>query len=324
MTKILFIGNLSTSFVRHDYEILSKHFDVIVIEPPKTKLGWLKYPFVIARALHHNDLSFSWFAGWHSLFPVMISKIWRKKSVVVVGGYDAAYVPEINYGAFTNIKERIPAKFVLKHADSLLPVSEFTMNEVLSKVKPKSMRLIYNGIDIDKFKPNREKENIVITVGGVGKKNLKRKGIENFVRVASQFPDIPFVVIGKFKDNAIGYLGTFATPNVTFTGFVSNEELIRWYQKAKVICQLSYYEAFGLAPAEGMACGCIPVVTKERTGMPEFIGNAGLYAPYGDLQKIADAIKKALNVTDKSKRARKQIESFSLKRREKELLKVLK
>ena len=321
--KILFVGRMPLSFVRHDYEILSKHFNVNAIEPPKTKLEWLKYPFTVTKALYHSDLSFSWFAGWHSLFPVMISKIFRKKSVVVVGGYDAAYVPEINYGAFTNIKERIPAKFVLKHTDLLLPVSQFTMNEVLSKVKPKSIKLIYNGIDMDKFKSNGEKEDVVITVGDIKKSNLKRKGIENFVRVASQFPDIPFVVIGKFKDNAIGYLSTLASPNVTFTGFVSDEELIRWYQKAKVVCQLSYYEAFGLAPAEGMACGCIPVATKERTGMLEFIRGDGLYVLYGDLQKTANAIKKALNDMDKSKRARKQIELFSLKRRENELVKII-
>jgi len=90
-------------------------------------------------------------------------------------------------------------------------------------------------------------------------------------------------------------------------------------------CQLSYYEAFGLAPAEGMACECIPVVTKERTGMGEFVGDCGFYVPYGDEKATAKAIKKALNAPDElGKKARERIiKMFPLEKRERELLKVM-
>lgn len=38
--KICFIGNLLTTFIKRDYEVLKKNFDVSVVEPPKKRSGW--------------------------------------------------------------------------------------------------------------------------------------------------------------------------------------------------------------------------------------------------------------------------------------------
>jgi glycosyltransferase involved in cell wall biosynthesis len=324
--KICFVGTLSSAFIKNDYEILKKHFDVDAIEPPKKKTGWLKYVFSLAEKVKRSNLTFCWFAGWHSAFAVFFSKIFGKTSIVIAGGYDAAYVPEINYGAFTNLKERIPAKYVLKNADLILAVSEFTKNEVLKWAKPKRMKVLYNGVNVENYKPEEEKDdNLVITVGGIQWSNLKRKGIETFVKSAQIQKKARFVVIGKFIDDSIGYLKTIAPSNVEFTGFISDDNLTKWYQKAKVICQISYYESFGLSLAEGMACCCIPVVTKERVGLPEFVEDTGFYVPYGDEKAAAEAVKKALYAADiLGKKARERIkEKFSIKKREVELIKII-
>ncbi len=52
MLKICFIGNLSHAFIRRDYDILKKYFDIDIIEPPRTKRGWLKYPFRLAKKVN--------------------------------------------------------------------------------------------------------------------------------------------------------------------------------------------------------------------------------------------------------------------------------
>ena len=324
--NICFVGTLSSAFIKNDYEILKKHFDVDVIEPPKKKTGWITYVFILAKKVKQSNLTFCWFAGWHSAFAVFFSRIFGNKSIVIAGGYDAAYVPEINYGAFTNLKERIPAKYVLKNADLILAVSEFTKNEVLKWAKPKRMKVIYNGVNVEKFKPEEEKDDhLVITVGGIQWSNLKRKGIETFVKSAQIQKKARFVVIGKFIDDSIGYLKSIAPSNVEFTGLVSDANLTKWYQKAKVICQISYYDAFGLSPAEGMACCCIPVATKERVGLPEFVEDTGFYVPYGDEKATAEAVKKALYATGiLGEKARERIkEMFSLQKRERELYQVI-
>lgn len=320
--RVLFVYYSLSSFVKRDLEILQKHFDVEPIQwcgkrdLPKMALCVLK-----------SDLTFSWFAGDHAAVAVFFSKMFRKKSIVIAGGGDVAYVPEINYGQFTLgwHKQKL-TKFALKYADMVLPVSDFTKSEVLKWAKPKRMKVIYNGVNVENFKPEEEKDdNLVITVGGIQWSNLKRKGIETFVKSAQIQKRARFVVIGKFIDDSIGYLKSIAPPNVEFTGFVSDDKLTKWYQKAKVICQISYYESFGLSLAEGMACCCIPVVTKERVGLPEFVEDTGFYVPYGDEKATAEAVKKALYATGiLGEKARERIkEMFSLQKRERELYQVI-
>jgi len=323
--KICFIGNLSTTFVRRDYEILSKHFDVDVIEPPKKKSKWAKYPFIVKKKVKNCDVVFGWFAGWHTAIATHYAKKYGKKSIVVVGGYDAAYVPEINYGAFTTLKEKIPAKYVLENADLIISVSKSNQKELLEKVKPRKNILIYNGIPLNRF-PHSEldKENIVITVGSIKRSNLKRKGIEIFVKSAKYLPEVRFIVIGKFIDDAINYLKSVAPPNVEFTGFASDKELVEWYQRAKVYVQVSAHEGFGITVAESMLCGCIPVVTK-RFALPEVVGDCGFYVPYGDEKATAEAIKKALNAPDElRKKVRERImNNFSIEERAAKLMKLI-
>jgi len=324
--RILFVGNTRSAFVKRDFEILSRNYDVTLLEPPNNVKDWMKYAISTKNEVKMHDLVFGWFAGWHTLPAVHYAKRYRKKTIIVIGGYDAAYVPEIRYGAFTNFKEKIPAKYVMENADLLLAVSEFTKKEILKRVRPRRVEVVYNGVDTDKFQLSLNKDNnLVVTVSVLKWKNLKRKGIETFVRAAKYVPDARFVVIGKFKDDSINYLKQISPENVIFTGYVSDKELVMWMQKAKVICQLSYYEAFGLAPAEGMACGCIPVVTRERSGAPEFVRDLGFYVPYGDPEETAKAINMARQAdSTNSLAARKIIEKeFSLKIREKKIIELI-
>ena len=100
------------------------------------------------------------------------------------GGYGVVYLPEINYGSFSKMITRIPAKYALKNAGMVLSVSRSNQKELLEKIEPKRNILIYNGVDTDKFYPRRQKENIVITVGAVNPMNWRREGIELFVEAA--------------------------------------------------------------------------------------------------------------------------------------------
>ena len=161
----------------------------------------------------------------------------------------------------------------------------------------------------------------MITVGGINKSTVKRKGMESFVKSARYLPYMRFVVIGGWLDDSIEYLKSIAPQNVEFTGFVSDDELMEWYQKAKVYCQLSLYESFGMALAESMCCECVPVVINNAA-LPEVVGDTGFYVPYGDPEATAEVIKEALK-SDKGKEARKRIEDmFLIEKREKRLIEI--
>lgn len=317
-------------FLRRDAAILEKHFTVRTV--PGFKPGLIRkkliqgIPIVLRlfKGTLWADLTFSWFADLDAFLAVLFSMVLRKKSVVVAGGYDVAGEPDIGYGVMRSPKS-IPArivKFTLRHADRILAISDSSKNSVLRSAAKAKVEMLYCGVDTERFSPNNEKrEELVISAGLVIKSNLKRKGMETFVRSAEYLPKAKFVLIGKHVDNSIDHLTSIAASNVSFTGFVSDEKLVGWYQRAKVYVQVSAHEGFGLAMAEAMSCECIPVVTNKGA-IPEVVGDTGFYVPYGDPKATAEAVRKALNAN--GKRARERIvKGFPLEKREAELIRII-
>ena len=317
--KVAFVYYSFSSFVKNDYEILSKHFDVIKVNYRQI---WDVYK--IMMAVMRSDVSFTWFAGGHAVIAVLFSKIFRKKSIVIAGGGDVASVPEIDYGGMRQgTRSRVFAKFVLENADVILAVSKFTEQEVLKHAKPKKTIVVYNGVDVNKFVSCGENREVVVTtVAHRGKNVIKLKGIKTFSETATYFPTIKFIVIGLSGKRG-SFLDELNPPkNVEFVSFLPNEELIRYYQKARIYCQLSYRESFGMALAEAMSCGCVPVVT-DRGALPEVVGDTGFCVPYGDPKATVEAIKDALN-SNKGKEARERIKNmFAIEKRSEKLIELI-
>jgi glycosyltransferase involved in cell wall biosynthesis len=81
--------------------------------------------------------------------------------------------------------------------------------------------------------------------------------------------------------------------DVLLTGFVDDEDLPALYSGASVFAFPSLYEGFGLPPLEAMACGT-PVVTSNRSSLPEVVGDAGLLVNPLDIEALASAIDRLL------------------------------
>jgi len=315
--RILFVYSGLPSFVRSDLNILEKWFYV-------KKMKVIMSPLVVLRLLKGilwADVVYTWFIKLNTFFAVLFCMVLRKKCVIVTGGFDVAYVPEINYGALLSPWRRIMVKFVLEHASKVLAVSGSNRRQILLASRCKNLKLVYNGVDVERFKPSEEKENLVITVGAVSDSNITRKGLDTFVRASVYLPHVQFALIGKYG-GSVRRLKKVAGSNVIFPGYISEESLLRYYKKAKVYCQLSVHESFGVALAEAMACCCVPVVARKYA-LPEVVGVTGFYVPYGDPEATAEAIKKALK-SDKGIKARERIEKyFSMKMREKMVVKEI-
>ncbi len=321
---VVYYGN-KTTFIQRDMDILKKHYQVDEIN-----IKYVKDLILLLKKILLSDIIYIWFAGKHAGIAVLIGKLFGKKSILIIGGYDAAKVPEINYGlwAVGSLSDKLLAKLALKHSDKILVVDQSLKDDLIknSKIKYKEKDIVYipTGYDPNYWKPAGKKENIVLTVSVVKRNNLKRKGLITFVKAAKFLPNVKFVVVGKFADSSIDILRKMAGKNVIFTGFISDKELLRYYQKSKVYCQLSRYEGLPNALCEAMLCECIPVGT-HYCGIPTAIGDTGFYVPYGDIEKTVEAIKMALNSPPElGKKARERIMSlFPSERREKELIKIM-
>ncbi|MFA5197610.1 MAG: glycosyltransferase family 4 protein [Patescibacteria group bacterium] len=325
--KILFVHQGLQTFVKKDLDILQGAHEVRSIEWKSDLAEIADNLFHLWKGVTWCDLTFSWFGKLHAFFAVLFSKILRKKSIVVAGGDDVAHVPEIGYGMFSFWWKRWCPKFVFRHADLIVTVSEFNKTETLvnTQADSKKTKMIYHGFSGDIFKnAASSKENIVITIGSVSNETIVKKGLRLFVESAKLLPDIKFLLVGPDKDGTLGRLKETAPPNVELLGGVYGQDLVELCGRAKVYVQASIHESFGCSLAEAMLCRCIPVVSKN-SAIPEVVGEAGIYVDELTAGNVAEKVKYALTLSeDNGLRARKRIlENFPLTRRKRQLLEVV-
>jgi glycosyltransferase involved in cell wall biosynthesis len=323
--KVFFVHPKRSTFIQADMDILSQHFEIRSLDVGGYKRS-LKNKLVVGYRLFRGtlwaDVTFSWFADEHARGAVQLSRLLGKPSIVVVGGYEVAKVPEIGYGSLLNPKKAKTVRYVLKNASSILAVSRFTQKEIGSSSDTKRVELVYNGVDTEAFKPIQPKESLVMTVGEISRTTIRLKGFRTFVESAAAIPGARFAVVGPSPDGAADELKRVAPKNVEFVGFVPNERLREMYGKAKVYCQLSMYESFGMALVEAMSSGCVPVVA-DSGALPEVVGDTGFVVPVGDVVSTSKAIQDALQHGNGDKARRRVKESFSIEARERELVRII-
>ncbi|MCK4824502.1 glycosyltransferase family 4 protein, partial [bacterium] len=146
--------------------------------------------------------------------------------------------------------------------------------------------------------------------------------------IAKEYPDYKFAVVGSHGDGyeqLAGEAKKLEAP-VDFPGKVSDEELIRYYQRAQLYIQPSAHEGFGVSIAEAMACGCVPIGT-ERAAIPEVIGDCGFYVPFDDPIALARTVSSVLKRDDLSQlaiRARDRIlKNFTVEKKRARLIMVI-
>jgi len=321
--KVLFVYPHYASFIEKDIELLARHFDLRII-----KLGGSRWraPLVLNLLRHilWADLTFSWFADNHSFLSILITMLFGKESIVTLGGYEVAKIPEMKYGLLLKRKNTLLVKYTLKNASTVLAVEKSLKKEAIENLGLGGGNIIVlpTGFDSEKFKPKGKKQDLVVAVStGKDWMRVKLKGIETFVGAARLIPDVKFVVVGSLGEG-IQKLQKIAPANVSFIDFLSQDELIPFLQKAKVHCQLSMREGFPNSICEAMLCECVPVGT-DIPGNKTAMGDVGLIVPFGDEKATADAILEGLNSGD-GKKARERIkERFSENRREAGLVEAI-
>jgi glycosyltransferase involved in cell wall biosynthesis len=249
----------------------------------------------------------------------------HKPTVIVAGGFDVVSIPAIGYGQ-TLIKgwrSRV-TQLGLKLANRVLLFSESCHQTLLTwpGIRPERLKTLYLGIDCDHFRPSGAKSRHALTVGYFSEPNLRRKGYLTFIAAAMYTPDVEYRIGGMPVDpGVVDLVKASLHPNTTYLGHLDDRQLLAEYQNAKVYAQLSLHEGFGMALAEAMACGCIPVVT-DRGSMPEVVGDTGVYVPPEDPRAAAAAIAEMIYADDgRGRRARERVlDLFTLKARQAGLL----
>jgi glycosyltransferase involved in cell wall biosynthesis len=290
--RILFFHNSPARFVEMDRESLRSRYP---LTDCCLRSRWIN-PLAIWRQVRNHDLVIGWFASWHSLLPLLFARWLGRPSVLIVGGYDLANLPEIGYGHQRGGIKKWVSRWDMRLATCLVTNARYSRDEALRNagIPAERVNVIYHGVeDVFGALPAGPRARFVLTVGNVNRSNLWRKGHEPFVRAAALVPDAQFILVGAWVDDAIEHLRAIAPPNVTFTGRVADDALWDYYRRASVYVQASAHEGFGLSLAEAMLAGCVPAVTRSGA-LPEVVGDAGVYTSSQDPGDVALAIRSAL------------------------------
>lgn len=293
--KILLVYPSWSTFVKSDFEILSSEFDVATyhFKPAKggIKVGieLLKQAIFLTINIFRFSIVYIWFADQHSLLPILFAKLTGRKSFLVIGGYDVCRVPSLQYGVFVSRLRGFAASWSMKHCTLNLAVSKNVARKVKAIQPDAPLEIVYNCVTLrpEKVEPwmNRTK---VLTVARIdSERTFLIKGIDTFVETARLLPDVPFVIAGFDKQRLL-HLSSGFPKNITLLDSLPHDDLPDWYRKTRVYCQLSRSESFGIALAESILYGCIPIVTREG-GMPEVVENNG-FIVRRDPHEIAEII----------------------------------
>jgi glycosyltransferase involved in cell wall biosynthesis len=319
--KILFTSTLNTPFIQQDLSHLRRHFE----SDHLLTIG-LRAPAKIFSAVRHSDVTFTWFASSYAYCVVQTAAALGKPSILVVGGVDAARMPEIGYGIWLNPWKSILVGSALRKASRVLVVDESLRERVcgLARYGGENIRVLPTGYDAAFWRPEGSKDPEVLTVAAChDRPRFLAKGVDRFIECARHMPDVRFRLIG-LGPSLRAEIRDSLTSNLELLPYLQPAELRVAYQRARVYCQLSRSEGFPNSVCEAMLCGCVPVGTAVG-GIPTAVGAAGYLVSADDTDRIVETLRDALVAPESvATRARERIAGqFSSGQRERGLVEAV-
>ena len=189
--------------------------------------------------------------------------------------------------------------WVARRVDRVITGSESSATSIIDafRLPKEQIRVIYDGVDPDIFRPleevAREPDNVLF----VGHTEDKNKGFRYLLEALCLLDgrhEYHLVVVQRPRSREarrlVRELGLQGS--VTFLEGLSTQELVRQYNRAQLLVSPSLYEGFGLPAAEALACGT-PVVATTAGALREIVedGVSGWSVPPGEVKPLADAIR---------------------------------
>lgn len=183
---------------------------------------------------------------------------------------------------------------IIPECDGIITVSNFSKSDIIKAFNFPEDKIyvthlasedIYRPLDkrISKYIAKKYYSidgDFILYVGGFSPRKNIIGAIKSFSKFLSIYKKpITLVIAGNKGKSYSIYKKCTESLNITnkviFPGFISIKHLPYIYNAAKLFLYPSFYEGFGLPTIEAMACGT-PVITSNRTSMPEVVGESAL------------------------------------------------
>lgn len=268
---------------------------------------------------------------YHAVDFLSFDKSLKIPQVVTVHDLTVVLFPQHQGKKISDAHTKI-LKSACQNSDKIIAVSEATKQDIVKhfSILPEKITVTHLGYQ-ERFKKISDQLTIkktlskykinfpyILFVGTIE----PRKNIKNLILAFDKLQDNQklknhhLVIIGRrgwnFSQIEETYQKSVNKEKIHFLNFVADEDLVYFYNGAKVFCYPSIYEGFGLPPLEAAACG-VPVVTSNISSLPEVVGEAGELVNPNNYQEITNALEKILL----SEKLQKEMSVKSLKQAKK-------
>lgn len=210
-------------------------------------------------------------------------------------------------GRMASLYAHVMLRRAVRAARVVLTVSEATRSDLVELLDAPAERIevvasacddyFLNAATADEVEAVRDRYDLeqpfLLYVGNIKvHKNLDRL-LRAFALVAEDHPHLDLVLVGVDADGHPSLqrlrhdLGLGR--RIRFPGYLPRAHLRALYTLAEIFVFPSLYEGFGLPPLEAMACGT-PVITGDRSSLPEVVGDAGVQVNPFNVASIAEAV----------------------------------
>ncbi|HVX67513.1 MAG TPA: glycosyltransferase family 1 protein [Bryobacteraceae bacterium] len=208
---------------------------------------------------------------------------------IVASVHDVSFLEHPEYfTAARGLQLRLTVKHTVKRAARVITSSEFSRNAIARfyGIDPERITVVPNAA-APLFRPLPHQESAawvsrrfeiptpyILTVGDLQSRKNQAGLIRAFAEMLRARPELPhhLVLAGQESWHAAVVHRAAACSGVAgrihFTGFVSDDELVRLYNGCQVFVFPSFYEGFGLPVLEAMACGR-PVACSNSSALYE-------------------------------------------------------
>ncbi len=345
--KLLFICPSRSTFIDVDQSILASAYEVesIYLEQNVSKYKYLQNLVMMKWRILCSParLIVVWFADYHAAVAVLLARVLGKKSVIMVGGYDAVCYPALGMGVYVSRLRGFCARLALKLCTHIIVNHETLVRSQNTYYDPQGhpegiMNLV-SGLRT----PSSVVHNVVTTkapaaldsprkdvflcVGTSPRFNdIINKGWDLVIITARRRPDLQFVIVGiqsRWMNELENHYLISSIPNLSIHPPLAHSKVLEMMLGSKYFVQASISEGMPNALMEAMLMGCVPIGSNVA-GIPLIIGEHGIVFYQRDPAALEAALEKAkaldLSPLDISSRIRSK---FSQETRASGILKVL-
>lgn len=185
---------------------------------------------------------------------------------------------------------------ILRRAAMILPNSQSEYQRVTKSYAGKAEYLVVpNGVNplLFTYDPAVKKDDqLILCVARI-------EGIKNQLNLIKALNHTRFklLLIGSHAPNQAAYYQQcrdIAADNISFINHIPQEELVKYYQQARVHILPSWFETTGLSSVEAALMGCNIIIT-DKGDAKEYFGDDAFYCDPGEPESILAAVEEAVS-----------------------------